>query len=83
MRQILADYTTSISELKKNPSALISNAQGAPIVILNHNIPTAYLVPAATYEKIMEAFDDIELKNIVTQRLKSKNKELEVDIESL
>ncbi len=39
MRQILADYTASIFELKKNPSALILEAHGAPIAVLNHNIP--------------------------------------------
>ena len=83
MQQMLASYTTSISELKKNPSALISNAHGEPIAILNHNTPTAYLIPAKTYEKIMETFDDIDLRNIVTQRLKHIDQAVEVDLDSL
>src|SRR3546814_5926902 len=45
----LFPYTTlfrSISELKKNPSAAIRAADGAPVAILNRNTPEAYLVPA-------------------------------------
>jgi antitoxin StbD len=83
MQHILADYTASISELKKNPSALISNAHGAPIAILNHNIPTAYLIPAKVYEKIMETFDDLDLKNIVSHRLNDLDQAVEVDVETL
>ena len=83
MQQVLADYTASISELKKNPSALISNAHGAPIAILNHNTPTAYLIPAKKYGKIMEALDDLDLKNIVSQRLSDLDQAVEVDFETL
>ncbi|MBU1696507.1 MAG: antitoxin, partial [Proteobacteria bacterium] len=37
MESVLADYSASISELKKNPSALIEQSDGEPIAILNHN----------------------------------------------
>ncbi len=83
MKQLFANYTASISELKKNPSSLITNSHGAPIVVLNHNTPTAYLVPAKTYEEIMEILSDIELRDIVASRLKNINNAVEVDIESL
>ena len=33
MRQILADFSVSISELKKNPSACLSQASGSPIAV--------------------------------------------------
>ena len=83
MRHMLAEYTASISELKKNPSALISSANGAPIAVLNHNVPTAYLIPATTYERLVEAFDDAELRKIVARRLKHTDAAIEVDLESL
>jgi len=54
MRQILTDYTASISELKKNPTALLKEADGEAIAILNHNKPTAYLVPAEMYEMLID-----------------------------
>ena len=45
MKQVLSSFSASISEFKKNPTALLNEAEGAPIAILNHNIPTAYLIP--------------------------------------
>ena len=83
MRQILADCSASISELKKNPTALLSEAAGAPIAILNHNKPTAYLIPAETYEWIMEKFDDQELAKIVKTRLSQKSEAVEVNLDDL
>jgi prevent-host-death family protein len=54
MEALQARLSASISELKKNPSALIAGANGEAIAILNHNRPTAYLVPAATYEALIQ-----------------------------
>ncbi len=80
MKEILANYTASISELKKNPSALIEESEGAPIAILNHNRPTAYLIPAETYELLMERIEDYQLGLIVKERENEKIKAVEVDI---
>jgi prevent-host-death family protein len=55
MEAMQARLSASISELKKNPSALIAGANGEAIAILNHNRPTAYLVPAATYEALIKS----------------------------
>jgi antitoxin StbD len=68
MKAILADYTISISELKKNPSSVISEAGDEPVAILNHNKPTAYLISAHAYEKILEQLDDIAIRRIVEDR---------------
>ena len=54
MQRIHARTSISISDLKKTPSSVINQSQGEPIVILNHNRPTAYLVPAAAVEAIKE-----------------------------
>ena len=61
MESVLAECSASISELKKNPSALIEQSDGEPIAILNHNKPTAYLIPAETYEAILEKIEDHQL----------------------
>lgn len=65
---ILASAGVSISELKKNPSAVIAAAEGFPIAILNRNTPAAYLVPADAWEAILDRLDDIELVRIVKER---------------
>ena len=83
MKTVLANYTASISELKKNPSALIAEADGEPIAILNHNRPTAYLVPAEAYETLMERLEDYQLGLIVNERQDEKIKAVEVDIDEI
>jgi antitoxin StbD len=83
MKSILASRSASISELKRNPSALIEKSAGEPIAILNHNSPTAYLVPAETYEIIMERLEDYQLGLIVKERQDEKVKAVEVDIDEL
>jgi len=83
MRQILASCSASISELKKNPTALLSEAEGSPIAILNHNVPAAYLIPAETYEWLMEKIEDQELGQIVADRKNEFKDAVEVDIDDL
>jgi antitoxin StbD len=80
---ILSNFSASISELKKNPSALLSKAEGSPIAILNHNTPAAYLIPAETYERLLDKIEDIELAQIVKERLPEKEHAIVVDINDL
>ncbi len=83
MNLILSNYSASISELKKNPSALLNQSEGAPIAILNHNSPAAYLIPAETYEWLLDRIEDIELAKIVMKRMPEKENAIEVDIDEL
>lgn len=83
MQPLFARHSASISELKRNPTALIEQACGEPIVILNHNIPSAYLVPSETYERMMELLDDLELGRIVEERSKDLSKAIPVTLEEL
>ena len=69
MDALLAEVSVGITELKKNPSAVIRNAGDAPVVILHHNRPTAYLVPVHRYEAMMDVLDDLALGEIVRERL--------------
>jgi antitoxin StbD len=83
MRQILADFSVSISELKKNPSALLSQASGSPIAVLNHNKPAAYLIPAETYEALVDMIEDYELAKLVEERRGDKDKAIAVSLDDL
>ena len=83
MRKVLADYSASISELKKTPTALLNEADGSAIAILNHNKPTAYLVPAEMYEFLMDQLDDYELTKLVESRRGDLSKAVEVNIDDL
>jgi len=79
MKEILADYTISVSELKKNPSSIISEAGDEPVAILNHNKPTAYLLSANAYEKIMEQLDDIAIRRLIEDRKNEKSVAVNID----
>jgi antitoxin StbD len=83
MESVLAKCSASISELKKNPSSLIEQAEGEPIAILNHNKPTAYLIPADTYEIMLEQIEDYQLGLIVKERRHEKESAIEVHIDAL
>lgn len=66
--QILSDVSAGISELKKNPMAVVEQGEGFPVAILNRNAPVFYAVPAAAYELLMDKLEDMELAEIVRQR---------------
>ncbi len=83
MRQVLSSCSASISELKKNPTALLNEAEGAPVAILNHNVPAAYLIPAETYEWLMDKLEDSELAQIVSERAGEKENAIEVNLDEL
>ncbi|MBU0968408.1 MAG: type II toxin-antitoxin system Phd/YefM family antitoxin [Proteobacteria bacterium] len=83
MESVLASRSASISELKKNPSALIEQSEGEPIAILNHNRPTAYLVPAETYEALLEKIEDYQLGVLVRERQHEKISAVEVTLDEL
>ena len=83
MELILTKFSASISELKKNPTALLTQAEGEPVAILNHNRPTAYLVPADMYASMVELLEDFELGQIVRERQAEKNDAIEVNINDL
>ena len=83
MRQVLANCSASISELKKNPTALLNEAEGSAIAILNHNKPAAYLVPAEMYEWMIDALDDYELGKIVERRRADLSEAIEVSLDDL
>lgn len=66
--QVLAATAASISELKANPMKVVASGEGMPVVVLNHNQPAFYCVPAAAYEAMMELLDDAELLRLVKAR---------------
>ena len=68
MQSVLADIAVSVSELKKNPSAVLSGAHGGPVAVLNHNRVMGYMVPADVFESMMERLDDLELAELVRAR---------------
>ncbi|AXV15968.1 antitoxin [Neorhizobium sp. SOG26] len=79
MQRVEAPIAVSVSELKKNPSALVEGATGSPIAILNHNRVMAYMVPATTYEAMVDALDDQALVELAKARADEKGVPVDLD----
>jgi antitoxin StbD len=81
MQRVEARMAVSVSALKKSPSAILDEAQGEAVAILNHNRVMAYMVPAAAYEALMERLDDLAL--IETIRSRETETPVRVDLDAL
>lgn len=81
MQNVLASQVVSVSELKRNPSAVMSGAHGMPVAVLNHNRVMGYMVPAAVFEAMMERLDDLDLVELIKSR--EHEKAVPVDLDDL
>ncbi len=76
---MLADVCAGISELQKNPMAVMAQGEGAPVAILNRNKPVFYAVPTRTYEALLDRLEDLELAATVRSRLNQPEVEVSLD----
>jgi len=83
MQELHAKCSASISELKRSPSALLEQSAGEAVAILNHNKPAAYLVPAETYEWMMEQLDDRMMSEVIESRRSQISEAIEVTLDDL
>ena len=83
MQAILADIAVSMSEFKKNPAAVLREANKRPVAVLNHNKAAFYMIEPELFEVLMEELADRELMAKVRARLADKSKAVEVDIDEL
>lgn len=68
LQRVEASLAVSVSTLKKSPTAVMDDAKGQAVPVLNHNRVMAYIVPADTYETMLERLDDLDLVEIVRAR---------------
>jgi antitoxin StbD len=68
MHSVLSQNCVSVTELKRNYTQVLLQANNQPVAVLNHNRPEAYLLPAAMYEKLLEQLEDAEDAQLVRER---------------
>jgi antitoxin StbD len=81
MEPVLSHFTVSVTELKRNYADILKRADDAPIAVLNHNRPEAYLLPAGHYERLMAHVEDLEDIKLVRER--ANGPFVEVDFDAL
>jgi antitoxin StbD len=79
MESILADASISITELKRNPCAVIEAGGGEPVAVLVHNKSSAYLVPADTYRRLLDRLESLELAELVRSRTRERRIKVKLD----
>lgn len=83
MESILADKTVSMSEFKKNPAAVLRDAQRRPVAVLNHNKAAFYMIEPALFEAMLDELADQELYQTVLARIAERAQAIEVDIDEV
>jgi antitoxin StbD len=68
MDAVLSHFAVSVTELKRNYADILKQADDAPVAVLNHNRPEAYLLPASHYERLMAYLEDLEDAKLVHER---------------
>jgi antitoxin StbD len=83
MESILADIAVSMSEFKKNPAAVLREANNRPVAVLNHNKAAFYMLEPRLFEAMLEDLADQALYRKAAGRLARKSQAVEVDIDDL
>ncbi|QWK80803.1 type II toxin-antitoxin system Phd/YefM family antitoxin [Ochrobactrum sp. BTU1] len=83
IQAVRADRAVSVSELKKNPSAIMSDEDGSPIAVLNHNKVMGYFVPAQQYEQLLDYVEDLRLELTAIERIEGQVDMIEMSWEEL
>jgi antitoxin StbD len=83
LTDIHADLAVSISDLKRNPQAVVDEAAGGVVALLNRSKPVAYIVPAETYGQMMELLEEGELCGIINSRKDELHEAAEIPLAEL
>lgn len=83
MDAVLADYTVSITEFKKNPAHILREAGEAPVAVLSHNKPSFYMVTPRIFEAMLEELADRDLAALIKTRLARRDHAVDVDIDAI
>ncbi|MGX2973523.1 type II toxin-antitoxin system Phd/YefM family antitoxin [Ursidibacter arcticus] len=81
VNQIFSHYTASISDFQQDPLAVIEDANGETIAVLDHNKPAFYCIPTPLYEQLLEMLEDQKWLKIAQER--STEPTVKISIEEL
>jgi len=75
-QRVEADVAVSITELKRNPAAVLKAADEEAIAILSHNKVVAYIISPAAWEYVQELHDDAK----IVERLDAEKEEAPIRV---
>ncbi len=80
---ILADVGVSITDLKRNPAAVVAEAKLRQVAILSRNKPVAYMISPEVWEYLCELHEDVQDAALVRERLANPGKRIRVELSDL
>jgi antitoxin StbD len=80
---ILADVGVSITDLKRNPAAVVAEAKLQQVAILSRNKPVAYMISPEVWEYLSELHEDAQDAELVRERLANPGKRIRVELADL
>ena len=80
---ILADCCVGISELKKNPAAVVAAAREQQVAILNRNKPVAYVISPEVWEYLCDLVEDMKLADECEAALAEEGENVEIEFDDL
>ena len=83
LQPILADVGVSITDLKRNPAAVIAAAREQQVAILNRNRSVGYIVLPEVWDYVCDLIEDMQDAELVRERLAEPGEMIEVSIDDL
>ena len=80
---ILAGISTSITDFKANPNAVLEKSEGEVVAVLKSNAPYFYAVPPILFEAMYEALEDSALLLQANARMNDGQEAIEVALDDL
>lgn len=79
---ILADVGVSISDLKRNPAAVVAEAKLHQVAILSRNKPVAYVVSPEVWDHILDVLDERKLVREAQDALEEGGDDVVIDLDA-
>jgi antitoxin StbD len=81
--KLMASMSSSITDFKANPNAVMEESRGEAVVVLKSNEPCFYAVPPELYESMLEAMEDLALLMEANARMNDCEEPVEVSLDEL
>ncbi len=79
---IMADVTVSISDLKKNPAAVVAEARKRQVAITSRNRAVAYVVSPEVWDHILDVFDERKMVREAIEAIEEDGDDVTIDLDA-
>lgn len=82
IEEVLADACVSVSTLKRNPAAVIAEANLRQVAILSRNRPVAYLISPKVWEHVLDVLADRRLVQEAQEAMSEDGDDVVIDLDA-